>query len=103
MQRVPFAECSRDGREFLKLLLAEPRHVGWNRSRRRDAGQLGCVVQHARGTPRISQILERHELGAQLFRTSPVRANARIEQLLHARDAMQPEPVVKPGNPKSRM
>ena len=75
---------------------------GRYRSRRRDAGQLGGVVQHAGRSPRIAQVLERHERRPQLLGTSPVLFDAASNSEQQRCGAMQPEPVVSPFSSKSR-
>ena len=57
--RATGASCCRAARGV------ERRHERGDRTGRRDAGELGGVVQHARRAPRVAQVLERHERGAQ--------------------------------------
>ena len=47
---------------------------------RRDAGELGALVEHAGRAPRVAQVLERDELAAHRFGVRPVLVPARREE-----------------------
>ena len=61
------------------------------------------VMQHARGSPRVAQVFERHER-ARAARSASSQRPARhaSKSWEQSAGATQPEPVVKPGSWKSR-
>src|SRR6185503_1739009 len=61
-----------DRRKTIELRPIERRDEWGNRTRRRDAGELGSVMKNARGTPRVAQVLEGEEPGTDGFRFGPV-------------------------------
>ena len=98
-RRAPTA-ASRASARWPSRQLADERR---NRPGRRDAGRVDGGVQDARGTERVAHVLERHEAGARSVSAaaqSPFDAASNSDWL--SAGATQPEPVVKPGSPRSR-
>src|SRR3954465_11725396 len=82
--RCTRASCQlpRHGLQHRELRLIESRDVGRDGTGVSDARQRGRVMQHARGSPRVAQILERHEQLAKGLGARPVFGSHRLVEVL---------------------
>ena len=61
VSRVLLPQGARDRRELVEALAIQRRHERGNRAAGSDAGELDGMMQHARRSPRVAQVLEGHE------------------------------------------